>query len=37
MRARSATAYLRDILTRLLALTNQFDLDALTPLNWKPN
>jgi transposase len=30
-------AYLRDILTRLPALTNQFDLDALTPLNWKPN
>jgi hypothetical protein len=29
-------AYLRDVLTRLPALTNQFDLDALTPVNWKP-
>jgi transposase len=29
-------AYLRDILTRLPALTNRFDLDALTPVNWKP-
>lgn len=29
-------AYLRDVLTRLPALTNQFDLDALTPGNWKP-
>jgi hypothetical protein len=29
-------AYLRDVLTRLPALTNRFDLDALTPVNWKP-
>lgn len=29
-------AYLRDVLTRLPALTNQFDLDTLTPVNWKP-
>jgi transposase len=29
-------AYLRDVLTRLPTLTNRFDLDALTPLNWKP-
>ena len=27
--------YLHDVLTRLPALTNQFDLDALTPVNWK--
>jgi transposase len=29
-------AYLRDVLTRLPAMTNQDDLDALTPLNWQP-
>jgi hypothetical protein len=29
-------AYLRDVLTRLPALTNRFDLDALTPVNWQP-
>jgi transposase len=29
-------AYLRDVLTRLPGLTNRFDLDALTPVNWKP-
>lgn len=29
-------AYLREVLTRLPALTNRFDLDALTPVNWKP-
>jgi len=29
-------AYLRDVLTRLPALTNRYDLDALTPVNWKP-
>ena len=29
-------AYLRDMLTRLPAMTNQDDLDALTPLNWQP-
>ena len=29
-------AYLRDVLTRLPALTNRHDLDALTPVNWKP-
>jgi transposase len=28
--------YLRDVLTRLPALTNRFDLDALTPINWTP-
>jgi hypothetical protein len=28
--------YLRDVLTRLPALTNQDDLDALTPASWKP-
>jgi hypothetical protein len=27
--------YLRDVLTRLPALTNRYDLDALTPVNWK--
>jgi len=30
-------AYLRDVLTRLPALTNRYDLDALTPVNWAPN
>jgi transposase len=29
-------AYLRDILTRLPAMTNQEDLDALTPRCWQP-
>jgi transposase len=29
-------AYLRDVLTRLPSMTNQDDLDALTPLNWQP-
>jgi transposase len=29
-------AYLRDVLTRLPALTNRFDLDSLTPANWQP-
>jgi transposase len=29
-------AYLRDVLTRLPTLTNRFDLDALTPVNWQP-
>jgi len=29
-------AYLRDVLTRLPTLTNRFDLDTLTPVNWKP-
>jgi transposase len=29
-------AYIRDLLTRLPAMTNQDDLDALTPANWKP-
>ena len=29
-------AYLRDVLTRLPAMTNQDDLDALTPANWSP-
>jgi transposase len=29
-------AYLRDVLTRLPAMTNQDDLEALTPANWKP-
>ena len=28
--------YLRDVLTRLPAMTNQDDLDALTPANRKP-
>jgi len=27
-------AYLRDVLTRLPRMTNQVDLDALTPCNW---
>ena len=30
-------AYLRDVLTRLPAMTNRYDLDALTPVNWAPN
>ena len=30
-------AYLRDVLTRLPALTNRYDLDTLTPVNWTPN
>src|SRR5208283_1395784 len=30
-------AYLRDVLTRLPAMTNQDDLDTLTPVNWTPN
>jgi len=29
-------AYLRDVLTRLPAMTNQDDLSALTPANWRP-
>lgn len=29
-------AYLRDVLTRLPRMTNQEDLDPLTPANWKP-
>jgi len=29
-------AYLRDVLTRLPAMTNHDDLDALTPANWRP-
>ncbi|HVU17414.1 MAG TPA: transposase domain-containing protein [Candidatus Didemnitutus sp.] len=29
-------AYLRDVLTRLPAMTNQDDLVALTPANWRP-
>lgn len=29
-------AYLRDVLTRLPAMTNQDDLSALTPANWSP-
>lgn len=29
-------AYLRDVLTRLPAMTNQDNLDALTPANWQP-
>jgi hypothetical protein len=29
-------AYLRDVLTRLPAMTNQDDLTALTPANWSP-
>ena len=29
-------AYLRDVLTRLPTMTNQDDLDALTPVNWQP-
>ena len=28
--------YLRDVLTRLPAMTTRDDLDALTPANWKP-
>ena len=30
-------AYLKDVLTRLPALTNQYDLDSLTPGNWHPS
>ena len=29
-------AYMRDVLTRLPRMTNQDDLDALTPSNWTP-
>ncbi|MBC8008923.1 MAG: transposase domain-containing protein [Burkholderiales bacterium] len=29
-------AYLRDVLTRLPAMTNQDDLGALTPHRWQP-
>ena len=29
-------AYLRDVLTRLPAMTNQYDLGALTPARWQP-
>jgi hypothetical protein len=29
-------AYLRDVLSRLPAMTNQDDLDALTPRRWQP-
>jgi transposase len=29
-------AYLRDVLTRLPGMTNQDDLDALLPVNWRP-
>ena len=30
-------AYLRDVLTRLPAMTNQDDLTALTPAHWQPS
>jgi hypothetical protein len=29
-------AYLKDVLSRLPAMTNQDDLSALTPARWKP-
>ncbi|WP_442891363.1 transposase domain-containing protein [Congregicoccus parvus] len=29
-------AYLRDVLTRLPAMTNQDDISVLTPANWRP-
>ena len=29
-------AYMRDVLTRLPKMTNQDNLDALTPANWQP-
>jgi hypothetical protein len=31
-----ALAYLRDVLSRLPAMTTADDLDALTPARWKP-
>jgi transposase len=30
-------AYLKDVLTRLPAMTNQDDLTALTPTRWSPS
>lgn len=35
-RGKDPLAYLKDILTRLPRMTNQDDLEALTPANWQP-
>jgi hypothetical protein len=29
-------AYMREVLTRLPSMTNRDNLDALTPVNWRP-